>query len=363
MAKGGPFTRVDPANTSNKSCLGLVIVSANLMPFITELVVDKDREFTPYRFVKRGKSVGKRFTDHYSLICLVEGLPPADGEQRITTKWNLKKPGGWESYKIATDETAEKIDEIIEVEQDIEEVMRKFEKLQDKAKFKAFNKTKIKGKKSLKSSQGKKDVKELLKEQSEKIEKEILDIKQCNQGRCSKVFQMKSKINGSKISNQEAHAIKDPKTGDLIVAREEIKIASLEYNCDVLKNNEPEEGFKDMVEIKEKLHDGRMLNKIGEGSFEVKREYLNQIVKKFKDNKKATYDFLVKGGEKFKGAVFRLCKRMIEKEEFPSSFESTILNQIYKGKGSNLYLSNSRFIHLKKWLPRTCDALVVGGKL
>ena len=46
VAVGGPFTRVDPSNENNKSCLGLVIASANLMPFIMELVVDKEREFT-----------------------------------------------------------------------------------------------------------------------------------------------------------------------------------------------------------------------------------------------------------------------------------------------------------------------------
>ena len=40
-------------------------------------------------------------------------------------------------------------------------------------------------------------------------------------------------------------------------------------------------------------------------------------------------------------------------------FEETILQQIYKGKGSKLELKNSRFIHLKDWLPRTCDALIV----
>ena len=114
-----------------------MIVSANLMPFITELVVDREREFTPYRVVKIGMGLGKRYTDHYSLICLVEGLPAADGEREITTKWNLKKSGGWESYTIATDETADKIEEIVEVEHDIEEVVRTFEKLQDKAKFKA----------------------------------------------------------------------------------------------------------------------------------------------------------------------------------------------------------------------------------
>ena len=30
-----------------------------------------------------------------------------------------------------------------------------------------------------------------------------------------------------------------------------------------------------------------------------------------------------------------------------------------KGKGSRLELGNNRYIHLKDWLPRTCDALIV----
>ena len=104
-----------------------------------------------------------------------------------------------------------------------------------------------------------------------------------------------------------------------------------------------------------------MRNKIGHGSFNLKKDDFDKIVKKFKDKKKQTYDFLVKGESKFKEALFKLYKRMIEKEEFPNSFESTCLHQIYKGKGSKLDLSNSRFIHLKEWLPRTCDALVVGA--
>jgi hypothetical protein len=148
---------------------------------------------------------------------------------------------------------------------------------------------------------------------------------------------------------------------DMVVSKDEIKKVCLKYNCMVLKNNEPAEGFEEMVKLKEDLHDIRMRNKIGQGSFNLKKDDFNKIVKKFKDKKKQAYDFLVKGGNKFKEAAFKLCKRMIEKEEFPTSFESTCLHQIYKGKGSKLDLSNSRFIHLKEWLPRTCDALVVGG--
>ena len=50
---------------------------------------------------------------------------------------------------------------------------------------------------------------------------------------------------------------------------------------------------------------------------------------------------------------------MIEQEKFPVNFEKTILQQIYKGKGSKIELENSRFIHDKDWLPKTCDALIV----
>ena len=49
--------------------------------------------------------------------------------------------------------------------------------------------------------------------------------------------------------------------------------------------------------------------------------------------KKKSYDFIMKAGPKFQEAVFKLCKRMIEEEEFADRFEETILNQLYKVKG------------------------------
>ena len=44
VAIGGPFTRIDPANENKKSCLDLTIISMNLMPYVKELIVDKDRK-------------------------------------------------------------------------------------------------------------------------------------------------------------------------------------------------------------------------------------------------------------------------------------------------------------------------------
>ena len=51
---------------------------------------------------------------------------------------------------------------------------------------------------------------------------------------------------------------------------------------------------------------------------------------------------------------------MISEEEFPDYFRDTILHMIWKQKGPAEILKNNRFIHMKPYLPRTCEALVVG---
>ena len=273
LAKGGPFTRIDPADQEKKSCLDLVIISLNLLPFVKELLVDKEKKFTPMRVITKGNGLGVRHTDHLSLKIKLGGLPTSQYEVQSQTKWNLMKPGGWEKYKEATEDIAEKIVEIIDNEHDIDEVIKKVEKLQDKAKFVSFNKTKISKEKQIRvlKDQNSVEAKELLQKQSDKLEKEIIEIKNSKLGRASQVFKMKARIGGSKKLGQEANAIKDPKSGELLVASENIKQATLEYNCGVLRNNEAEEGFEELVRLKESLHDIRMKDKIGSGSFSINR--------------------------------------------------------------------------------------------
>ena len=50
---GGPFTRQEPNHPDVESCLDLVIVSKGLVEYIQELVIDKNRNFTPHRAGKR----------------------------------------------------------------------------------------------------------------------------------------------------------------------------------------------------------------------------------------------------------------------------------------------------------------------
>ena len=98
----------------------------------------------------------------------------------------------------------------------------------------------------------------------------------------------------------------------------------------------------------------------GEG-FEIDKEDFTQVLNKFKSKSTHSYDFLLKSGKRYQEAMFHFCKKMIEKEVFPNSFRRTILYMIWKQKGQAEILKTNRFIHLKEsFLPRTCEALVVG---
>ena len=176
-----------------------------------------------------------------------------------------------------------------------------------------------------------------------------------------KSFKMREVVNGPKQKTQEAQAIKHPVTGELIVSSTEIKKATLEYCLSVLKANEPTEDVKELRKRQEELF--REIMDSTDGHFEVSRELFELCVSKFEYKKKKLYNFLVKAGEEFKEAIYCLCKRILEDEDVPERFFLTQLLQLYKGKGSAQELSNSRFLHLKEWLPRLCEALVVEGGL
>ena len=112
---------------------------------------------------------------------------------------------------------------------------------------------------------------ELLKRQSSKIEEQINVIKSQKLGRAGSVFKMREAICGPKKKGQEPNAIKNPKTGDLVVSSEEIKKVTLAYCVENLTNNNPDEEVKQLVDIKKQLHESRMKDTESEG-FEVKKE-------------------------------------------------------------------------------------------
>ena len=63
-AVNGPFTRVDPGNDNKKSVLDLCIVSKELEPYVECMLIDNNRNFTPYRSISRNQ-IRLRIIIHY----------------------------------------------------------------------------------------------------------------------------------------------------------------------------------------------------------------------------------------------------------------------------------------------------------
>ena len=157
--------------------------------------------------------------------------------------WNLKKPGGWDLYTNLTDSKADRMEEIINNKSTpIEKGVKEVDNILEGIKYESFGKITIRHKKK----EGKGEVREvtedetaknILKKQTKKDVDAVNELKESCPGRTNKVFKIKEAIQGPKKGNQEAHAIKCPKTDKLVVASSEIKRAALDYCVSVLKKN------------------------------------------------------------------------------------------------------------------------------
>ena len=97
-----------------------------------------------------------------------------------------------------------------------------------------------------------------------------------------------------------------------------------------------------------------------EDGFSIDKDDFKDVLEKFKKKKTKAYDFLLKANEDFQDAIYNLCKLFIDAEEFPLKFKLTVLHMTSKKKGSVEMLNNNRFLHMKNYLARLCESLLVG---
>ena len=371
VVEGGPFTREDPA-TGALSCLQLFIVSRELRPFVTKLVIDSALELTVGRSVSEKGKYRLVRSDHFPCILTMENLPwvgRKKGKEDKQVKWNLAKIGGWNRYKVLSDECSEALEEALEEKnKTVEEKAKIFEQIHKKVLFRSFGKVTIGVRSGVKNNEKEKetDVKseeekatELYEEQKERAEKELSEIRM-KEGKVGMIYEAARRIRGGKRNAMEPTAIMNPETGELAVTREGIKSVTLRYCVATLKNNIPEPGFEFGAHIKDQLHTHRM--KLNDGEFGVRPETFEKVVKKFKMSNKRSYDFLTKAGQKFQQVCLKFCKIMFCEEVFPSSFRDTVLHMVFKaGKMSRReVLPDNRFIHSKQtFLPRLAESLLV----
>ena len=80
-----------------------------------------------------------------------------------------------------------------------------------------------------------------------------------------------------------------------------------------------------------------------------------------KKSKGTKYQFIMKGGEAMKAALYRLCQTVWISEKLPDRWEKSTLIQLFKGKGLLSVLDNMRHLHIKDEFPKYFGHLVVSA--
>ena len=195
----------------------------------------------------------------------------------------------------------------------------------------------------------KKLVIEIEKSRKEILEKELEDLRKIKnkKGKSAAIFKLKEKVVGAKKIQQEATILIDPETKNEINTVAEIKSVSLKYCKDLLTNRAPRDDFKEVLENKSNLHEIRMNELIPEEEVELTPSMFDDALARLKEKHPGKYDFILKGGDSLKRALYNLFKTVWSTEEIPNLWKKTNIVQLFKGKGNRNELQNYRNIHTK----------------
>ena len=193
------------------------MISINLKTRITEFKADTEKELTPYSMGKRGKRVTKQFSDHLGIKMSVRLKKIPDEWRPNKEVINYKNTEGWEQYKIATGNAADRIAEIAnDRELTIDEVRERISVLDEKLQRECFGTIWIKpNKKSGTKPKPKKEADELFKEHLDDLLK-MTDTGADFKDEQKRLWKLKEKVVGTKVGPAEPACINDPMTGELI---------------------------------------------------------------------------------------------------------------------------------------------------
>ena len=224
-------TRVNP--TGGSSVLDLGVVSKNIENFIQSFKVDTDKSFTPFAIRKvKGVNVRKH-SDHLAVKALIRMPVLKKKKTKSKPVINFRNEDGWAKYAEISNKNAPKIKELVDTTDDMDELERRVHLIDLDTQIEAFGIIYQKNNKKKTKRRDSKELNELVKEQSEELDK-ILSQGYTGKDLNSRIYKMKTAINGPKHKKQEPMAINDPVTKELLVNEDAIKIASLLHNIKIL---------------------------------------------------------------------------------------------------------------------------------
>ena len=374
-AVGGPFTRYDPSCPGDKnkmSCIDLVIISKNLLPFFKSIEIDCKQKFSPSRPISK---ITAKYPDHFPIIVTFRNLSKnklGKPSKNVHTIWNTHKEGGWEAFKMLSDNQDLFTNIISKENENTTADVANLQKKMTKIKFSAFGKVKLKPPnvdKKLKELMEQKHV-ENTDENLRDINQRILEIQRVDfereieevlmmkksKGKSASIFNTLKKILGNKKAEQEQIMMMDPISKEPLLDQHSIKQASLQYVVDLLNNKSKDENYTDFYYIQDMIH---IIRSEDNNEEELLTEAFDNRLKIVQMKAKDKYKFLINSGEAFKKCVYKLFEKIWDQERKPQQWRDTIIVQLFKGKGESSDYNNQRNIHTKEDLPKLFEGIVV----
>ena len=342
------FTHVDrSSNTSNI----LDYVLTNCPDLVTDFEVDGGFLKSPYYTRMKNGSQETAYTDHCSIFWSILAVKNEEsGPKPKITRWRYSKPGGAEDYRQELEDESHRLSEVI-VSSDTTTAASEIIAAVEKAKLN-YGKTTCTAAKLERLEETK-----LWSKRISELDEFVAKAKDQPGKEMHKIFFARKEIT-NKFRYEQPSALKNLETGEILTKKEDINKYTLEYNQKLLEKKPPsgEWGHErkrraQMVEDLMQIEDEESKEPISE------QEYVEAVFEII-DKKKDCYIDFVRAGPNFKMVIYALIQKIYLTGEVPSDFKKTNLMKLYK-KGDRKLLSNYRFLHLKHWLPKITEKVVM----
>ena len=342
---GDTTTFVDPVSGSRST---LDIVASNVK--ISDLSIDHDRVNTPYSITKKKGKWVRCLADHDTIFFTMEADVLRNCPKPRVKMWRHFVPDGREKFFLRTEELAGPIlEKVQDGNSDILEVVDDIEKAIIQAKDDSYGRISM-----TQAKFGRMRDENIWKGRIKQLERlcEMVD-DTCEKTRVYTAY----KIIKDQFSDEQIVKL-TKEDGSTVENVLDIYDYIIEYNVATMGKEDVPEEITELQNERDDYIDEMFMSydwKQGELEWEI---YLKAVEKIAAQKKPVFFDFL-NCASSFKVAIYLMLNRLFKEEVIPREFHVTLLTKLYKGKGNQDLLSNSRFIHGKRFLSKLYEKCLV----
>ena len=352
-------------NSIEESIIDFILFSEDLRHQIDEIVIDDKREHVLTKIVKKKNSVEKVESDHHPIITKLKLTWNKTDDKSRVELYNLKNEACQAAFKMETSAqfNNHNLSAIIETEDDLNTVTKKFIKKLENVIKRCFKKVRIKEKKfdekdvlykrwkDLKSKTDVKSKAELKEVENTLADKYVRDNFEKIKQRTGNTDSEDGGLRNDSLWNLKKElfpqtrdpptAMIDPETGNLLTSDENIKEAALKNHAKRLENEPIKDNLSHIKEAKELLCEKVMKVAKTRKTPPWEMKDLERVLKHLKRNKsRDPLGFCNElfrpevAGDDLKIAILKLMNRIKDEQIFPECLEICNISSIWKKKGS-----------------------------